>query len=92
MSKHHHRLDARRWAQARKACLDRDGWRCTECGKAGKLEAHHLVPVSEAPELAYELDNLATLCVGCHVELHHPALPGEREWRALIAEIAAGGV
>lgn len=26
------------------------------------LETHHIVPLEEAPELAFELDNLITLC------------------------------
>ena len=88
MSEHHHRLDRRRWAAARRDCFERDGYRCVECGKAGRLEAHHLVPVSERPELAYALDNLATLCPGCHIDAHGNA-PSEQaqRWRAFVDEL-----
>ena len=41
MSRHHHNL--RGWATARKKALTRQGYRCSECGKAGRLEVHHII-------------------------------------------------
>ena len=78
----------------RAAVLDRDGWRCRGCGRAGKMEVDHVVPLHKggAP---YALSNLQTLCRGCHVEKtrrenetwHDP----EREaWRAFVRELTAG--
>ena len=49
------------WPTTRKAVKDRDRWRCRKCGKAGRLEVHHLDhnPLNDAP------DNLVTWCVSC---------------------------
>ena len=46
---------------------------CQRCGQRGidqRLHAHHLVPVYADPDLAYEIDNLVTLCQPCHTFLH----------------------
>ncbi|WP_420609997.1 HNH endonuclease [Candidatus Poriferisodalis sp.] len=48
--------------------LSRDGFRCAKCGRAGKLEAHHIEPVHIAPELAYDVGNGLTLCRACHID------------------------
>ena len=72
-----------RLARAAKA---RDGWRCTACGRPGKLEAHHEVPLSDGG--ADSLDNLATLCRGCHLAVHRrPLGPREAAWRSLVEEL-----
>ena len=87
MSLHHKRLNPARWQHARRAALERDGFRCTKCveqgrGGAGKLEVHHITPLFKGG-LPYELDNLSTLCVDHHVEL---SVFGPRlEWRRHIA-------
>ncbi|MDE2752918.1 MAG: HNH endonuclease signature motif containing protein [Gemmatimonadota bacterium] len=77
----------RRWARTRRAAFDRDGWRCVECGRAGRLEAHHVTPLHKggAP---YDLDNLATLCRSCHIDRHRRKLtPEEAAWRALVDDL-----
>ena len=58
-------LDYRRWQLARRAALDRDGWRCCRCSKAGVLQVDHIQPLhlKGAP---YDLGNLQSLCVECH--------------------------
>ena len=80
MSQNHRRLNQRRWQGARRAVLERDGYRCTntDCGKAGKLEVHHVTALYESPELAYALDNLKTLCRNCHLE--HAVFGPRLEW------------
>ena len=52
MSLLHKRLVRRRpWASCRGGrLLDRDNWRCTNCGKAGRLEVHHRTPLKADPE------------------------------------------
>ncbi len=62
----------RRWDKTRKRVNERDRHLCRVClseehrfNSAG-LETHHIVPLHEAPELAYEDDNLITLCVRHH--------------------------
>lgn len=54
----------------REAIFRRDGFRCAECGARGRLNAHHLVAWSEAPESRYDLANGITLCIDCHASRH----------------------
>ena len=56
----------RQWAKVRLLVLDRDGWACVKCGKAGRLEVDHRAPLDVAPERMYDLTNLQALCRGCH--------------------------
>lgn len=47
------------------------GYICQRCGVyGGELHAHHLVPVYADKSLAYEVDNLVTLCQECHEFIH----------------------
>ena len=51
-----------RWKRARRAALERDGYRCRKCGRAaGRFEVDHVVPL-EAGGAPYALDNLQSLC------------------------------
>lgn len=59
--------------RTRRDVLDRDDERCRRCGETEDLEVHHVEPVSRGGSDAME--NLATLCDGCHSEAHR-ALPG----------------
>ena len=84
-------IDRRRWARVRRQVFQRDNWRCRACGKAGRLEAHHVQPLHKggAP---FDLDNLETLCRGCHIEAHRRKLsPGEAAWRALVDDLMRVG-
>ena len=66
----------------RRAALERDNFRCTECAKAGRLEVHHITPLHKGG-LPFALDNLKTLCRECHLEI---SVFGPRlEWRRYIA-------
>ena len=58
----------RRWPALRLSAKRRDGWRCVQCGARGRLEVDHIQPVRDAPELAFELKNLQTLCTSCHAK------------------------
>ena len=62
------------WGRLRKLALQSDLYECQECRKSGKrVQArivHHIVPVSERPDLAYELDNLESVCFKCHEQKH----------------------
>lgn len=98
MSQAHHRLDRRRWARARRRALDRDGWRCVECGRAGRLEVHHVTPLWRDPgQDAYDLAGLQVLCRRCHFAVtarerleRNPPSPAEARWEALVASLLAG--
>ena len=82
------RLPSREWARRRREVLDRDGWRCQKCGKAGRLEVDHKTPLYRGG--SNDLDNLQALCRRCHLDkTRHDyrggPLPGEEEWASLIA-------
>jgi len=45
-------------------------YRCNECSSKNQLQVHHVLPVVDYPEHAYDFDNLVTLCVSCHRRAH----------------------
>ena len=62
MSRHHTRLRAWRWARVRRVVFERDGWRCVECGQAGRLECDHVTPLEREPgQDPYDPNGLQTL-------------------------------
>lgn len=62
----------KKWIKLAKECYKRDNWNCQECGKhGGLLNAHHILPWAGNPQLAFELNNLITLCVPCHSKIHN---------------------
>jgi 5-methylcytosine-specific restriction enzyme A len=83
-------IRSKRWKGLRYQAKRRDGWQCVQCGAKGRLEVDHIKPVRTNPELAYDLNNLQTLCVSCHtrktrIECGHPEKSPERkEWDALL--------
>lgn len=60
----------------RKQVKDRDGWKCKianeDCN--GRLEAHHILPWRDYPELRYQINNGITLCLA-----HHPRRRAEEK-------------
>ena len=93
MSKHHARIHAGRWANIRRAVFERDGWRCVECGRAGRLECDHVTPLQREPgQDPFDMNGLQTLCRACHLaktarENQRVLTPAEAEWRELVAEL-----
>ena len=75
------------WKRIRAVALMRDGGMCQACMerlRAGygvhprrATMVHHIIPISERPDLALELDNLRSLCDACHAA-EHPE-KGQRE-------------
>jgi tetratricopeptide (TPR) repeat protein len=45
------------------------GQKCIRCGYAGNIHAHHVMPVEDYPELAFEPTNGVPLCGNCHTEI-----------------------
>ena len=98
-----HRLPTRAYRRIRKAALDAAGWRCERCGRAGRLQVHHIKPLYRGGR--HELGNLRVLCGRCHLAEHRrqppsPGLPspperpaarrhprGGRAWRELVEEL-----
>lgn len=74
-----------RWLRVRRVVLDRDGWRCKKCGRAGALEVHHKVSLDDGGS-PFDVDNLEAICRNCHV-IEHREIMGESQWRGLLHAI-----
>jgi len=63
-----------RWKAVRKLVLERDKWRCTNCGCSVRTKfaarVDHIVAVSADISLAFTITNLRTLCVPCDAVRH----------------------
>jgi 5-methylcytosine-specific restriction endonuclease McrA len=64
------RLKAEAYTELHRSILERDGWRCQQCGAQSNLQVHHIQPRSRLGDDA-EL-NLITLCFSCHERVHRP--------------------
>ncbi len=97
MARHHKAIVGRRWNVTRRRVFRRDGYRCRECGKPGRLECDHVIPVHQLPENAdfYDLDNLQALCRGCHIaktrreneERYRRADPEGAKWKDAVNDL-----
>ena len=89
-SRHYANLDRKRWKLLRLRTFERDGWRCVQCGRAGRLECDHVTPLHRGGD-PYSLDNLQSLCRPCHInktasENTKPD-PARDAWRKLVKEL-----
>ena len=76
------------WDRLRVNALRQGGWRCSKCGKAGRLEVHHVIPISEGG--SNDPENLACLCRACHIDIHRRQVSErERAWETHVAEMRA---
>lgn len=78
------------WNRVRSLALERDNYECVICGTSTEAlgrnpDVHHIVPVRsfrEADRLdvsdAHYLDNVVTLCPGCHRRAEFDKLPKRR--------------
>ena len=90
-------INRQRWQPVRRLALERDGYRCQAvgCGKAGRLEVDHVVPLHRAPaQDPYDLAGLRTLCVGCHAAKsrrenprRRPVSAERKAWAAFMADL-----
>jgi 5-methylcytosine-specific restriction endonuclease McrA len=62
------RLEVEAYDQLRQQILERDGWRCQQCGRCTQLEVHHMYRRSRGGDDSEE--NLLTLCRACHRGAH----------------------
>jgi hypothetical protein len=59
------------YSKWRRAVLNRDGYRCQDCGsRDDPVCAHHIMPFSTHPNLRLLTGNGITLCKKCHKERH----------------------
>ena len=58
---------SRKYKEVRLKKLAQDGWTCFYCGYEGKdMTIDHIIPVSKAPELAIDIENMVTACKSCN--------------------------
>lgn len=72
----------------RAAVIRRAGGLCEECKRYGRVDekglpvtattAHHIKPIEEYPQLAYDVTNGKALCEACHNRAHPEK--GGRYW------------
>ncbi|MGO9843605.1 MAG: HNH endonuclease [Candidatus Acidiferrales bacterium] len=67
------KLTDEEYASLRRRVLERDRWRCQNCGSSKDLHVHHLTRRSKLGDDA--LENLITLCATCH-QRQHPSRSG----------------
>jgi len=58
------------WTRIRNSHIEKENF-CQSCGTTRKLQVHHIIPVSYAPEKELDPDNLITLCKRCHLFVGH---------------------
>ncbi len=67
---------SRKWRNFRLKVLQRDHYECQHC-RAKKVRkivrathVHHIQELRDRPDLAFDADNLISLCHTCHEEVH----------------------
>ena len=90
MSRFHRQINRAAWERARLAVLERDHWRCCECGRAGRLEVDHIRPLAAGGE-PIALANLQTLCRRCHIRKSQDESDTSPERKAWTSYMAAMG-
>ena len=76
------------WKRIREMALQRDGGMCQDCMDRMRMGVgfrpnratmvHHIIPLSERPDLGLKMENLRSLCAECHERRH----PERREKKA----------
>lgn len=68
-----------RWLAFRERVLQRDEFRCVECGKHARevvaMQVHHLRYLPGRFPWDYDLNDVETLCSGCHASFHGKVRP-----------------
>ena len=67
------------WQAFRRRCIQRAGYRCERCGRAGRFEVHHKVPVAKGGK-RFDFRNVEVVCRSCHFAEHKTDNPQRREW------------
>ena len=58
---------SRKYKEVRLKALARDGYVCYYCGAENKdMTIDHIIPISKAPELAIDIENMVTACKSCN--------------------------
>lgn len=66
--------NSKRWKQVRELVLLRDDMMCQPCKAKGidtiATEVHHIQELKDRIDLAYDIDNLESICHSCHMKDH----------------------
>ena len=83
------RTAKRAWRRLRLQILERDGYRCRTCGRAGRLEVDHIKPLRHGGD-EYDPGNLQSLCREDHIlktRLENTKHRPDPRWQLMVAEI-----
>ncbi len=61
--------------------LKRGNYKCAMCGSTERLEAHHIKPIKDFPDLRHELENGMCVCHQCHYYGIHGGKPNFKHGR-----------
>ena len=80
-----HSCRGRPWIAFKEECKRRARYRCERCKCRGRLEVHHIVPLSQGGE-RYSFDNVEVICRRCHFDEHRTdRMDAQRQaWRDYI--------
>ena len=67
-------MKAKNLHEWREKVLEREGYKCRECGRKSHVIAHHIKSQYTYPKLKLEIDNGKALCRRCHALLKEFAL------------------
>ena len=79
----HHRAHKRGWELIRKRAIANAGRRCQRCKKAGRLEVHHPIQLSDG---GTHRQALLVTCRNCHLAQHHKPDPAREAWAKFLQE------
>lgn len=90
--------NSNRWRVVRQVVFKRDGHQCVFCGRHGRLECDHIRPIVKEGDW-FALDNLRTVCRGCHIKItaeanaerRNPRRPPSSDARRMLREMALQG-
>ena len=77
----HHRAHRAGWDRIRKRAIAAAGRRCSRCGFAGKLEVHHVRPLSLGGD---NRSPVAVVCRNCHLQQHRRLGPDRMAWSTFL--------
>ena len=64
----------KRWIKKRGIILRRDEYLCRHCKRFGNRTpatlVHHIFPLNDYPQYAFNTDNLLSVCNKCHEKFH----------------------
>ncbi|WP_258043812.1 HNH endonuclease [Mycobacterium kansasii] len=81
-------MNGAQWKRLSASARRRQPW-CLDCGAVNDLTTDHIIPIHEAPELAYEPANIAVRCRPCNSARGTHCTHDERQ--AVYAALTRGG-